>query len=286
MIAGTIHNQIKLQMLDQKWQQKKEDFSKKNKVEMTPEQRNLEQFKEQLKKEREKSSTSEIYAKLQSGGKLTSEEIAYLKENDPESLAEYEKAQAEKKSYEQALKNCKTKEEVERLKMNRMGNFAAQAKSIVNNPYIPKDKKVQLIQRLNNEVCLIRDAHNEFVSTKEFIDLPKEAEIAEENAKETAAKNDAILEEQMEIAEDEFENIDVKSNVGGQGIDSPINEADIPIENEVVDAEKQNAVKPSKPASVEKYVNANEISFESIKHDIEKFLQQNGTANSHVTWEV
>ena len=177
---------------------------------MTQEQRMLEHFKEQAATERKRSATSELYTKLQSGGTLTAEEIAYLKENDPQALADYEKAQAEKKAYEQALKNCKTKEDVEKLKLNRLGNFAAQAKSIANNPYIPKEKKLELMQKLNNEVCLIRDAHNEFVKSRAYEELPEEAELAEENAKETDSEvsNEPIDDkEYVEIKADSMEEL-------------------------------------------------------------------------------
>lgn len=163
MYTGTIQSQVSLQMLDLKWQKKKQDINSKKDTEgMTQDEILLDSLERQAQTERERSATSELYTKLKTGGTLTEEEIAYLKEHDPEALAEYEKAQTEKKAYENALKNCRTKEDVQRLKLNRMGSFAAQAKEIASNPYIPKDKKVVLMQRLNNEVCMIRDAHQAF----------------------------------------------------------------------------------------------------------------------------
>lgn len=155
MYTGTIQSQVSLQMLDLKWQKKKQDINSKKDTEgMTQDEILLDSLERQAQTERERSATSELYTKLKTGGTLTEEEIAYLKEHDPEALAEYEKAQTEKKAYENALKNCRTKEDVQRLKLNRMGSFAAQAKEIASNPYIPKDKKVVLMQRLNNEVCM------------------------------------------------------------------------------------------------------------------------------------
>lgn len=262
MITGTIQNQVKMQMLDMKWQQKKQHINSKKFENMTQEQRMLEHFKEQAAEERKRSATSELYTKLQSGGTLTAEEIAYLKENDPEALADYEKAQAEKKAYEQALKNCKTKEDVDRLKLNRMGNFAVQAKSIANNPYIPKEKKLELMQKLNNEVCLIRDAHSEFVKSRAYEELPEEAEITEENAKENATANDEILAEQMETVEE------VKENISDDSTD-------------ITDEVAMNT-------SGEKVSEENEKlkSFEQISQDIENFLRRNGSSKSSFVREV
>ena len=128
MYTGTIQSQVSLQMLDLKWQKKKQDINSKKDTEgMTQDEILLDSLERQAQTERERSATSELYTKLKTGGTLTEEEIAYLKEHDPEALAEYEKAQTEKKAYENALKNCRTKEDVQRLKLNRMGSFAAQA---------------------------------------------------------------------------------------------------------------------------------------------------------------
>lgn len=199
MYSGTVQSQVNLQMLDIKWKKKLDDIN--HKENLSQEEIFMQSLEEQAADVRKGRDTEQIYTKLKTGGTLTAEEISYLKEHDPEALAEYEKAQSEKKAYEQALKNCRTKEDVERLKLNRMGNFAAQAKTIANSPYIPKDKKLELMNRLNNEVCCIRDAHMEFVKSRVYEEMPEEAEIAEERVEEASDENDEILEEQMGITE-------------------------------------------------------------------------------------
>lgn len=272
-------------MLDMKWQQKKQDINSRKTENMTQEQRMLERFKEQAANERKRSATSELYTKLQSGGTLTAEEIAYLKENDPEALADYERAQAEKKAYEQALKNCKTKEDVDRLKLNRMGNFAAQAKSIANNPYIPKEKKLELMQKLNNEVCLIRDAHNEFVKSRVYEELPEEAEIAEENAKENAVENDEILAEQMETAEE----------ASDKNVEDASEETDETLVGEALKEAENRDIKKiysraeqikSEIITDELSVHDNKMSYEQVRKDIERYLRREGSARSSFAREV
>ena len=96
MYTGTIQSQVSLQMLDLKWQKKKQDINSKKDTEgMTQDEILLDSLERQAQTERERSATSELYTKLKTGGTLTEEEIAYLKEHDPEALAEYEKAQTE-----------------------------------------------------------------------------------------------------------------------------------------------------------------------------------------------
>lgn len=200
MITGTVRSAVNLQLMDSKWQQKKNDISKNQKQkEMTAEERTIAQFQEQMDKERESNSHTETYNKLKSGGKLTSEEVQYLQEHDPEALAKYREAQAQKKAYENELKNCKTKEEVQQAKMNKLGNFVSEAKAIVNDPYIPKAKKLELMNQLNNKVCMIAEAHDKFTESTQYRDMPTEQELSEEMKAEAAE----ALPEEMKAEEEE-----------------------------------------------------------------------------------
>ena len=248
MITGTIKNQVHLQALDQKWQQKKQElFSpQKDKSEMTQQERMLADFQEQAEKIRKQNETADIYNKLKSGGTLTPDEISYLKEHDPEALSKYQEAQAEKKAYERQLKGCKTKEEVERLKLNRMGNFAAKAKSIASNPYIPKNKKIILMNRLNNEVCLIRDAHLKFTESVEYKNMPEEAELAEEK------KSD------------------------DEGISDETDKTDIIADNDDTSTTDTDDMPISDIEDTSESVGENEnLSFDKISRDIERYIHKN-----------
>lgn len=205
MITGTIKNAVKLQVLDNKWQQKKKDInSQKPTKELTQEERMIADFKDQVERERESNAHADLYNKLKTGGKLTSEEISYLEQNDPEALRKYREAQAERASYERQLKNCKTKDEVERVKMNKMGNFVTQARNITNDPYIPLDKKLELMNQLNDKVCRINEAHMEFVDSKQYKDMPTEGELSEERTEESRERAEDMQEAVSEsVNEDE-----------------------------------------------------------------------------------
>ena len=135
MYTGTIQSQVSLQMLDLKWQKKKQDINSKKDTEgMTQDEILLDSFERQAQTERERSATSELYTKLKTGGTLTEEEIAYLKEHDPEALAEYEKAQTEKKAYENALKNSGQRKVYRDLKFIGRGAFRERQKKSEGKP--------------------------------------------------------------------------------------------------------------------------------------------------------
>ena len=301
MYTGTIQSQVSLQMLDLKWQKKKQDINSKKDTEgMTQDEILLDSLERQAQTERERSATSELYTKLKTGGTLTEEEIAYLKEHDPEALAEYEKAQTEKKAYENALKNCRTKEDVQRLKLNRMGSFAAQAKEIASNPYIPKDKKVVLMQRLNNEVCMIRDAHQAFEKSRAYEELPEEQELRREAAEESAEKTEHQKDtEQAETTEDSKVDNKNKADADAEAeeVDEPQSDvksemSDVYETVEIANVESHAKIKPPElqktagDASMARRQQEAAQTFTEITEEIERYLRRNHSGRGRFTAQV
>lgn len=278
MYTGTIQSQVKMQMLDLKWQKKKDDINQKhNNEELTDEEVLMQSIEEQAENVRKSRDTEQIYTKLKTGQTLSEEEIAYLKEHDPESLSEYEKAQSEKKAYEQQLKNCKTKEDVQRLTLNRMGNFAAKAKSIASNPYIPKIKKMILMNRLNNEVCLIRDAHLKFTESVEYRNMPEEAELAEEKKSDNEGISDGI--DKTDIIAD---NDDTSTTDNNDIPISDIGDTSIPDKEDTPNYDTTDGKK-----SVSESVGENEnLSFDKISRDIERYIHKNSEKKARFTASV
>lgn len=180
-MAGTIKRSVRMAALDQKWQQKKNSFGqdKKKLAEMTAEERQLQDFREQAEQMRKSQKHANIDAKLAAGEELTPEEIEYLRQNNPQALKDYEDTQRERESYKRALRNCRTKEEVERLKYTKMGQFMAEAKKISSNACIPKGKKVALLKRILQQATAVEDEHKEFLKTSRYASLPTEEEARE-----------------------------------------------------------------------------------------------------------
>lgn len=301
MYTGTIQSQVRLQMLDLKWQKKKQDINSKKDTEgMTQDEILLDSLERQAQTERERSATSELYTKLKTGGTLTEEEIAYLKEHDPEALAEYEKAQTEKKAYENALKNCRTKEDVQRLKLNRMGSFAAQAKEIASNPYIPKDKKVELMQRLNNEVCMIRDAQQAFEKSRAYEELPEEQELRRAAAEESAEKMERQKDtEQAETTEDSKVDNKNKADADAEAeeVDEPQSDvksemSDVYETVEIANVESHAKIKPPElqktagDASMARRQQEAAQTFTEITEEIERYLRRNHSGRGSFTAQV
>lgn len=192
-ISGTITNVVKYQVMNSKWQQKKDSghvLSKEERNERenwTEEDYLIADFEEQAAQNREASKNTEIKNKIWSGAALTQEEIEYLEKNNPEDLKKYREIKAERKAYEDKLKKCRTKDEVERVKTETMGEYMSSLKSVVNNPNIPKAAKLAKAQEMLTKTNNIQEVHLKFVQSESYQKLPTEAEEAEKREKEREA---------------------------------------------------------------------------------------------------
>lgn len=203
-MIGTIKSAVKLAEMDSKWQQKKDNIGKKifqPNEQKSPEQLQIEAFQEDLERMRESDDYAMVYNKLKSGKKLSPEEVEYLQKNDPQAYADYKIAQAEKEAFKKKLRNCKSKDEVRELKVTEMGNYLAQAKTVSNNPNIPKSKKLEILGRIMSRVMGLEEVYQEFVKSPNYTDLDETKLEQKEDTKEKKPKkkqDDAGRDETME----------------------------------------------------------------------------------------
>ena len=190
-MIGTIKSAVKLAELDSKWQQKKDNIGKKifqPEEQKSPEQLQIEAFQEDLERMRENDDYVMIYNKLKSGKKLSPKEVEYLQNNNPQAYADYKVAQAEKEAFKKKLRNCKSKDEVRELKVTEMGNYLAQAKTVSNNPNIPKSKKLEILGRIISRVMGLEEVYQEFVKSSNYAELDETRLVQKEETKEKKPK--------------------------------------------------------------------------------------------------
>lgn len=180
--AGRIQKELQLSGISKERQKKaerEERDQKKRLADMDPLVRQLKQYREDAEKMRESSQMAAIDAKLKSGEGLTPEEEEYLKQSNPDGYREYQEIRQERAAYKEQLKHCKTKEEAEQLKLNKMGNFLAEAKKVSSNPAIPKDAKRGLLEKILRKAAGIQKSHLAFTKTALYHGLPTEEELTE-----------------------------------------------------------------------------------------------------------
>lgn len=243
-IVGTIRNAVKLAELDNKWQQKKQKGGKAFSKEPDPMTRQIMQYKEDLEKMRESRAMADIGAKIKSGGDLTPDELEYLQKNNPQMYREYMEIKSEKEAYKRELKSCKTKEDVEKLKMNKMNGYLAEAKSVMNNPNIPKGQKLAIMEKILMKTAGVQKVHMEFVNSAYYKSLPTDEELAEE-VKEKTGKKEVETEAEVELSQEGAEEDTVP-----QGEIKPDNTQTEQIPQDVfeeVKTELKNYIKDNRP---------------------------------------
>lgn len=203
MISGTIKSAVKLDVLLGKWEQKKETKDWRKDPNLTGEEKMLCQFREDLTNMRESNRLEEISSKMRSGQDLSSDEIQYLQKEYPQLYRDYVEIQNEKEAYERKLKNCETKEEVDRLKVNQMGQYVAQAKKTFNNPNIPLSEKYRIACKILGKISGISEVEAEFKASAAYKDLESEQDIRRRERAEAEASEEIV----KELGESEEENV-------------------------------------------------------------------------------
>ena len=205
ILSGTIASTVQLQMLNNKWMQKKESGNVLSKQELnerstwTSEQFMIADFQDQLEHNREAEKRQKIDNKIMSGGSLSPEEISYLEKNDPVALKKYR--ETEKESYKEKLRQCKTKEEVDRVKLQKLGELESSLSSIVNDPAIPKSAKLAKAQEILAKTNNIEAAHLEFVKSADYQSMPTDEEKKEQDAADNDISDEITDSEKADNAE-------------------------------------------------------------------------------------
>lgn len=195
MMTGSIFNYTRNMKMSANWNFRKSTGSYIQKGSATalprdnPLYSEFERYREQLAQMREQNDPDRValYAKLESGKKLSPEELEYLQNNDPAAYQKYKEIEAEKESYKQALKRCKTKEDVERFHTTYVATRVAVANSIANNPNIPKAQKMALLVHENAKLQALAEETKAFKESSRYANMPTDAELQEELEREAEA---------------------------------------------------------------------------------------------------
>lgn len=131
------------------------------------------------------------------------------------------------------------------------------------------------MQRLNNEVCMIRDAHQAFEKSQAYEELPEEQELrreaAEEQAEDTKARMDA-------------DDTDVEDREDVTSVDDE-NEIDV-APAETTTSEHTNTQASARNRNIETKPQTSPQSFTEISEDIERFLRRNHSSKGSFTAQV
>lgn len=224
--------------MTQKWEQKKKSGNvlKKEARALSQEETELQMYQDQLEAQRKGNENSALYTKIQCGQKLTSEEEAKLKELDPKAYMEYKADQIEQEAYEKKLSQCKTKEEAERLHVNKLQSNLSKLKSIVNNPNIPKSEKIKEAQRIQGDTTVTVRIFHEFTLSETYKNMPTEEELKEKHQEGNANNEHETSDNtsEMKIIDSETDTEAVDENISESDRPPVVSESLLQVEKEVV----------------------------------------------------
>ena len=214
MITGTLYEAGKMMTMQNKWEQKKTtgNVLKKEKRELTPEERQLQDYREQLEETKKGNEYSALYSKIQSGQKLSPAEEDKLKEKDMKSYLEYKANQAEQEAYEERLKRCRTKDEAQRLQTAKMQGNLSKMKNIENDPYISDAEKLKMARIIQGDTTATAKIYEEFTQSEEYEKMPTEGELQQLRKMERDAENAELQEAKEDLSEVQEQEPEVPNN--------------------------------------------------------------------------
>ena len=241
---GTYTKNMEMQM---KWQKKKEDndFTADGSTKWSdPTARQAEEIR-RSQADGSAKLLSQIRTKLATGKKLTQEEMDYLQKNDLPTYQKVKAIEAEQKSYEKELKNCKTKEDVQRVRTNRVAASLSVVNNVKNNPAIPEGAKIGLIWQELQKNMVMEETIKKFVESGEYAQLPTEAEKleAEKELKEWKEAELGIKDTEENAKEKEpAENVTEAESTVEEASAENVTEAESMVEEASADKAKEIAI--------------------------------------------
>ena len=211
---SSVKSYVKNLEMQQKWQKKKDenDFTPQSQIDrwIEEQRKQAEGIPGSAIKNQEKYMQS-IRNKIAGGQTLTIEEEIYLRDHDPVTYQQLKAAENEEKSYERELKHCKTKEEVDRVKMAHVSSSLAAVNDVKNNPDIPKAKKLAILSVEQRKMDAIAKITAKFVKSGAYADLPTEEEKREAEELLREAEKEQTVPDTEKKADKSSESDDVET---------------------------------------------------------------------------
>lgn len=189
-MVGSINTYIKSLKMQQKWTERRQagDYSGKEKKqtldEWIREQSKPQPMRGQERTEAESANLQSIQMKVSNGKSLTPEEKEFLKKHDPDTLKKAETIERAREDFKQALRRCRTKEDVERLRMTQLNSSMTIINAVENNPNIPLHKKLEIALLENGKVNAMQEEVHHYVEDGRYEKLPTDAEKLEAEKQE------------------------------------------------------------------------------------------------------
>jgi len=260
---GSVSTYMKSMELETKFKNKKAqgDLGPQSRKKTELEIKN-DQFKAEYKRMQEEQDEDDdktlatINNKIAIDQELTPDELRYLQNKNPTLYQKVKNIENEKKQYEKDLKSCKTKEDVEHLKFNKVASALSTIKAAENDPNLPQSAKLAVAQGELRRMNALNKISDKFVESGEYAKLPTEQEVrdvkkqleeAEQAEKEKVTDvSDSENTEKTDDKADSAENDDLKNENAETAADTDVIKEDKPTKTEIESSPEAQKIKHSK----------------------------------------
>lgn len=147
-----------------------------------------------------KERLQSIRDKMDAGEPLSVSEREFLKANDPQAYADLEAEEAEQRAYEEELKRCRTKQDVQRLRTRWLGASMSRMRAAEHNPNVSPERKKETFAQEKRRMDRVEASTKAFVKIGAYARLPDEGEKAREDAKKAAERTERARKRMEEAA--------------------------------------------------------------------------------------
>lgn len=244
---GSLTGYVKNIKLQSKWQQKKKtgDFSAdETKCENgRKNEQFIQSYKEQQENNQKDDTLSAIYNKINMGSELTSDEMKYLQTKNPVMYNKLKSLEIEKAEYERRLKRCRTKEEVQKMKVDRVNASLSTINSVKNNPNIPESTKLAVASEEMRKMDSFSKIEYKFIKSGEYSRLPDKTEVHKAESDLKKAEENERAERSKKAREAGPESGDVDKKAGLPESDDEITKAEAELTPEARKVKRAKALK-------------------------------------------
>ena len=176
---GSAAQHAKMTDLKVKWKERKNNLFQPQK------DPKIQEFEKQLKDLRHSAMISSIRSKAMSGTRLSPDEKAYLRKHDPEQYDKVVRAERERDDFKKRLQRCRSKEEVEQVKQQKMSMFCSEVSAVSNNAAIPDAKMQEIIEGICMRMAGVLKEDAAYRASSEYQSLPDRIQDEEDEKKRT-----------------------------------------------------------------------------------------------------
>jgi|GEM_PF-2168356 len=142
---------------------------------MSQHDRMMQMLRESTEDNRRAMQIIGLEGRMMSGGRLTSDEMSFLRENAPHLYEKAVKIAHERAEFEREMRNARSKEDVANIHQRRMNQFAVEAGDVVRSGR-PRAERDSAMRFIHMRMMAISNEHVSFLNTSQYRALPDESD--------------------------------------------------------------------------------------------------------------